>query len=156
LATTTQRRRLTPNLRGANGTIAGVIDDTSAERLRSAPLAWLTTVRADGQPQTSYVWFHHDGEDIVLLSQPKAPKIRNIQGNPKVSLHLDGDTVTGDSVLTLEGTARLIGEMPSDRWLSYLAKYESRIRKGPWGTPDGFISVFSAAIRIVPTRVRAW
>jgi PPOX class probable F420-dependent enzyme len=133
-----------------------VIDDTSAERLRSAPLAWLTTVRADGQPQTSYVWFHHDGEDIVLLSEPKAPKIRNIQGNPKVSLHLDGDTATGDSVLTLEGTASMIGEMPSDRWLSYLAKYESRIRQGPWGTPDAFIAMFSSAIRIVPTRVRAW
>jgi PPOX class probable F420-dependent enzyme len=141
---------------GWSGTIASVFDDASAQRLRSAPLAWLTTVRADGQPQTSYVWFHHDGEDIVLLSQPKALKIRNIKGNPRVSLNLDGDTATGGGVLTLEGAARSIGEMPADRWLAYLAKYEGRIRKGPWGNPDGFISVFSSAIRIVPTRVRAW
>lgn len=133
-----------------------MIDETSAERLLSTPLAWLTTVRADGQPQTSYVWFHHDGEDIVVLSQPDAPKIRNIAGNHKVSLNLDGDTATGGGVLTLEATAELIGKMPSNRWPAYVAKYESRIRKGPWGTPDGFIAVFSSAIRIVPARVRAW
>jgi PPOX class probable F420-dependent enzyme len=137
-------------------TITGVIDETSEQRLRSTPLAWLTTVRADGQPQTSDVWFHHDGEDIVVLSQPDASKIRNIDANPKVSLNLDGDTATGGGVLTLEGAAELIGEMPSDRWSAYVAKYESRIRKGPWGTPDGFIAVFSSAIRIVPARVRAW
>jgi PPOX class probable F420-dependent enzyme len=133
-----------------------VIDDASAERLRSAPLAWLTTVRADGQPQTSYIWFHYDGEDIVLLSQPKTPKIRNIDGNPKVSLNLDGDTATGGGVLTIEATAEIAGELLSERWDAYLAKYESRIRNGPWGTPDAFLAVFSLAVRVVPARARAW
>ena len=133
-----------------------MIDDASAGRLRSTPLAWLTTVRADGQPQTSYVWFHHDGRDVVVLSEPGAAKVRNIDGNPKVSLHLDGDTATGGGVLTLEATAELVGELPRDRWLAYAAKYESRIRQGPWGAPDGFVAVFSAAIRITPVRVRAW
>jgi len=126
------------------------------QRLRSTPLAWLTTVRADGQPQTSYVWFHHAGGDIVVLSQPQAPKIRNIGANPKVSFNLDGNPVTGDGVLTIEAGAEVIGELPDDRWQAYLAKYESRIRKGPWGTPDAFIAMFSSAIRIVPGRVRAW
>jgi PPOX class probable F420-dependent enzyme len=133
-----------------------VIDDASAERLRSAPLAWLTTVRADGQPQTSYIWFHYDGQDIVLLSQPNAAKLRNLGANPKVSFNLDGNTATGDGVLTMQATAEVIGEMPEDRWAAYLTKYESRIAKGPWGTPDAFIADFSTAIRIVPGRVRAW
>jgi PPOX class probable F420-dependent enzyme len=133
-----------------------VIDDASAERLRSAPVAWLTTVRSDGQPQTSYVWFHYDGQDIVLLSQPKTPKLRNIAGNPKVSLNLDGDTVSGGGVLTMEATAEIIGEMPGDRWAAYVPKYENRIRKGPWGTPDAFLAMYSVAIRIAAGRVRAW
>ncbi|HWC39819.1 MAG TPA: pyridoxamine 5'-phosphate oxidase family protein, partial [Acidimicrobiales bacterium] len=63
----------------------------AAERLASTPLAWLTTVRRDGQPQSSYVWFHFDGTDILVASQPGTAKLRNIRGNPKVSLHLDGD-----------------------------------------------------------------
>jgi PPOX class probable F420-dependent enzyme len=113
----------------------------------------LTTVRADGQPQTSYVWFHHDGEDIVVLGQPDASKIRNIEA-PQ-GLNLDGDTATGGGVLKLEGAAELLGEMPTDRLSAYVAKYESRIRKGPGGTPDGLIAVFSSAIRIVPARAHA-
>jgi PPOX class probable F420-dependent enzyme len=133
-----------------------MIDDRCSQRLSSTPLAWLTTVRADGQPQTSYVWFHHAREDIIVLSQPAAPKVRNIKANPKVSLNLDGDTATGGGVLTLEGTAEVIGHMPSDRWRAYVDKYASRIHKGPWRTPDGFIAVYAAAIRIVPTRLRAW
>ncbi len=92
----------------------------------------------------------------MLLSQPEAPKIRNINGNSKVSLNLDGDTATGGGVLTIEAVAEVIGEMSGDRWLAYLAKYESRIRNGPWGTPDAFIAMFSSAIRIVPVRARAW
>ena len=133
-----------------------VIEDVSAERLRSTPVAWLTTVRRDGQPQTSYIWFHYDGQDIVLVSQPNAPKLRNIGANPKVAFNLDGNTAAGNGVLTIEATAEIIGEMASDRWAAYLTKYESRIRKGPWGTPDVFIADFSTAIRIVPGRVRAW
>ena len=133
-----------------------VIEDVSAERLRSTPVAWLTTVRRDGQPQTSYIWFHYDGQDIVLVSQPSAPKLRNIGGNPKVSFHLDGDTATGGGVLTIEATAEITGEMTSERWAAYLTKYESQIGKGPWGTPDAFLADFSTVIRLVLTRVRAW
>lgn len=133
-----------------------MIDDASSGRLRSAPLAWLTTVRGDGQPQASYIWFHYDGHDIVLLSQPNTAKLRNIGANPRVSFNLDGDTATGGGVLTLEATAEIIGEMAGERWTAYVAKYESRIRKGPWGTPDGFLADYSTAIRLVPVRLRTW
>jgi Pyridoxamine 5'-phosphate oxidase len=32
-----------------------------AERLAIEPIVWLTTAGADGQPQSSPVWFHWDG-----------------------------------------------------------------------------------------------
>jgi predicted pyridoxine 5'-phosphate oxidase superfamily flavin-nucleotide-binding protein len=41
-------------------------------RLRTEPVAWLTTVRADGQAQASPVWFLWDGDPFVLCSQPGA------------------------------------------------------------------------------------
>ena len=34
----------------------------AAERLRGEQVAWLTTVRADGQAQSSPVWFLWDGD----------------------------------------------------------------------------------------------
>jgi PPOX class probable F420-dependent enzyme len=67
--------------------VASTIERGSAvaDLLSSTPLAWLTTVRADGQPQSSYVWFHFDGDDIVVFSESGAAKIRNVQANPKVA-----------------------------------------------------------------------
>ena len=59
------------------------------QRLRSERIAWLTTVRADGQAQSSPVWFLWDGQTFLLYSQPGAQKVRNLAANPKVALHLD-------------------------------------------------------------------
>jgi PPOX class probable F420-dependent enzyme len=128
----------------------------SAERLASTSLAWLTTVRSDGQPQSSYVWFHFDGTDILVASQPGAAKLRNIRATPKVSFHLDGDG-DGGNVLSIEGIAEVIdGEPPPERIDGYLAKYDEVIRTRLQTTPDVLRRDFSATIRIVPSRVRAW
>ena len=37
-------------------------------RLRSEPVAWLTTVRADGQAQSTPVWFLWDGDTLHGLN----------------------------------------------------------------------------------------
>ncbi|HEV3398549.1 MAG TPA: nitroreductase/quinone reductase family protein, partial [Actinomycetes bacterium] len=73
-------------------------------RLRSEPVAWLTTVRADGQAQSTPVWFLWDGDTFLVYSQPDAPKVGNVTANPKVSLHLNDDGA-GDDVVTFEGAA---------------------------------------------------
>jgi PPOX class probable F420-dependent enzyme len=127
-----------------------------AERLASAPLAWLTTVRRDGQPQSSYVWFHFDGTDLLVASQPGAAKLRNIEANPKVSLHLDGDG-EGGSVVSIEGVADVIDEdPPPERVGAYLAKYDDQIRTSLQTTPEQLRRDFSSTIRITLSRVRAW
>jgi PPOX class probable F420-dependent enzyme len=61
------------------------------DKLRHEIAAWLTTVTTDGQPQSTPIWFHWDGSTFLIYSQPDRPKLRNIAGNPKVSLHLVGD-----------------------------------------------------------------
>jgi PPOX class probable F420-dependent enzyme len=127
----------------------------AAERLRSEPIAWLTTVRADGQAQSSPVWFLWDGRTFLLYSQPGAQKVRNLAANPKVALHLDDDGAGGD-IVTVEGTAALEPGSPrADRVEGYLAKYRSAIEA--LGYEAGpFARTYSSAIRVRPTRVRAW
>ncbi len=45
----------------------------AADRLAAALMGWLTTVRADGMPQSSAVWFvAHDGAIYVLRTTPDA------------------------------------------------------------------------------------
>ena len=124
-------------------------------RLRAEPVAWLTTVRADGQPQSTPVWFVWDGETVLLYSQPDAPKVGNVTANPKVSLHLNDDG-TGDDVVSFEGAATVEPVTPrADRVEGYLAKYRAAIATLGY-EPGPFARTYSTAIRVRPTRVRVW
>jgi PPOX class probable F420-dependent enzyme len=129
--------------------------DRAESRLRSEPIIWLTTVRADGQAQASPVWFLWDGETFLLYSQPDAQKVRNLAANPKVALHLDDDGSGGD-VVTVEGTATVEPDTPrADRVDGYLAKYRAAIDALGY-EPGPFARSYSTAIRVRPTRLRVW
>lgn len=125
------------------------------ERLRTDQAAWLTTVGRDGVPRSSPVWFLWDGETFLVYSRPRAPKVRAVAANPGVSLHLDGDR-RGGEVVTVEGTAVVdAAALAADRVPAYVEKYADGIAR--LGTdPAGFALDYAAAIRITPTRGRAW
>jgi PPOX class probable F420-dependent enzyme len=125
------------------------------ERLARGVVIWLTTVRSDGQQQTSPVWFVWDGESFLIYSMPRSQKVPNIQGNPKVSLNLDGDG-TGGGILTIEGHARIDEGAPlAHQVQTYADKYRKMIQD--MGTePKPFAKEYSAAIRITPTRRRIY
>ena len=127
----------------------------AAERLRAEPVAWLTTVRADGQAQSTPVWFLWDGDTFLFYSQPAAQKVRNVAANPRVSLHLNDDG-TGDDVVTLEGAGTVEPDTPrADRVQEYLAKYQTAIEALGY-EPGPFARTYSTAIRVRPTRARVW
>ena len=54
-------------------------------------IAWLTTVRSDGTPQPTPVWFLWQQGTFLIYSQPEAKKIRNIANEPRVALNLNTD-----------------------------------------------------------------
>ena len=123
------------------------------DKLRHEIAAWLTTVTADGQPQSTPVWFHWDGSTFLIYSQPDRPKVRNIAGNPRVSLHLVGDP-DGEDVITVEGIAALDPTAPPvDALPPYVEKYRSAIEGFGW-TPASMAVDYSVAIRVRPTRFR--
>jgi PPOX class probable F420-dependent enzyme len=123
-------------------------------RLRSNLMAWLTTVRPSGQPVSVPVWFlMREDESILLYSQPGQEKLRNIVGNPKVSLTLDVTDI-GRNIVRIEGTARQAHDQPpANQEPAYLAKYTERIG-AMFGTPERFAELFSAALIITPRRLR--
>ncbi len=123
------------------------------ERLRTELIAWLTTVTAEGQPQSTPVWFHWDGETFLLFSQPDRPKLHNIASDPKVSLHLEGGE-EGEDVVIFQGTAEIVRDgPPATRVPEYVEKYRTQIAGYGW-TPESFAADYSFPIRVSPTRVR--
>ena len=46
----------------------------------------LTTVMADGQPQTTVVWCNTDGTHVLINTMNKIQKAKNMRRNPKVTL----------------------------------------------------------------------
>lgn len=124
-------------------------------RLRSNLIAWLTTVRPDGQPVTVPVWFLLCDDDTILVyTRPEKQKLRNLAANPKVSLVLDVTDI-GRNVVRLEGTARTANaQPPANKHPAYLAKYTERIG-ALFGTPEQFATLFSAPLIITPAKLHA-
>ena len=78
----------------------------SQELLHSKIPARLAYVWTDGSPRVVPIWFHWNGREIVMATPPKAPKLKALARNPKVSLTIDDNTFP-HKVLLVRGTARL-------------------------------------------------
>jgi hypothetical protein len=57
------------------GDLALLDDPVAQELLHSTNLARLAYTWRDGTPRVIPIWFHWDGETIVLGSPPNAPKV---------------------------------------------------------------------------------
>jgi PPOX class probable F420-dependent enzyme len=130
------------------------IEGRAAERLTTDTVGWLGTVRHDGQPQSSPVWFMFDSDNIYIQSQPSAQKVRNIEAHDRVSFHLNDDG-TGSDIVTLDATAEIIASPDAQVFERFLAKYESAIQ-AMGATPVLLAQTYSTTIRLTPTRLRAW
>jgi PPOX class probable F420-dependent enzyme len=123
------------------------------ERLRRDVIVWLTTVRKDGQPQSSPVWFLWDGRTFLIYSLPSSQKVPNIRRHPRVALHLNDDGV-GSDIVSIEGEATIVGDEPA---LTEVADYVEKYRQlvADLGmTEEGFAQAYSVGIRVTPTRWR--
>jgi PPOX class probable F420-dependent enzyme len=124
-----------------------------ARRLADDTIIWLTTVRPNGTPEPSPVWFLWDGATALIYSRPNTQKLRNIVANSNVALSFN-TTSDGGDVIILSGTAAVDEQAPScDQLPAYVAKYAGPIQ-GINMTPEHFAKAYSVAIRVTPTKVR--
>ncbi|MBM7785247.1 TIGR03667 family PPOX class F420-dependent oxidoreductase [Tenggerimyces flavus] len=123
------------------------------DRLRHNLMAWLTTVRPDGQPVSVPLWFLlRDDETILIYSRPSKQKLSNLEANPRVSFTLDVTDI-GRNIVRIEGTAAQVHDVPpAHEQDAYLAKYTERIG-ALFDTPEQFGKLFSAAIVLTPDKL---
>jgi PPOX class probable F420-dependent enzyme len=124
-----------------------------ARRLQQDGVIWLVTAGVDGTPEPSPVWFLWDGDTFLIFSQPNAPKVKNIRRTPAVALHFNSDD-EGDDVVIFTGRAEVLAKPPRAADVpEYLTKYEEGI-KSIGMTPETMAATYSAAIRVVPIKLR--
>ncbi len=122
--------------------------------LQQDMIIWVTTVRADGMPQPSPVWFLWEADGTLLMySKADTPKLRNIAERGKVSLNFDGDKNGGD-IVVFEADAQIVADAPPANEVDgYVEKYAQGI-KSIGMTPESFGQTYRAAVRFTPTKVR--
>ena len=121
-------------------------------RLREEQIGWLTTVTADGQPQTMPIWFLWADGEVLIYGDRRARRNANIEANAKVSFHLSANATGGD-ILVIEGEARVDLDYPlPPQNAPYLEKYGALIDELVGG-PARMAQTYNVPIRITPARV---
>lgn len=83
------------------------LDDPVVQSLLSGPnLARLSYIGLDGRPRVVPIWFTHEGGDIIMITGPKAAKVRPLEANGAVAVSIDSSDPPY-KVLLIDGDAKL-------------------------------------------------
>ena len=129
-----------------------MVNEAARAALESGRLGHLTTLNADGSPQTTVIWSGLDGDNLVIASLQERAKIRNVRRDPRVSLSMEADGVTHGlpNYVVVEGEAVVVTGGAFE-WLQHLAP---RYLGPASGFPAEELRAPGFRIVITPTRVR--
>jgi len=86
------------------GSLELLNDPVASALLNSVNPARLAYTWMDGSPRVVPIWFHWTGDQFVLGTPPKAPKLKALAADPRVALTID-DTAWPPGVLLVRGRA---------------------------------------------------
>jgi hypothetical protein len=86
------------------GSLELLNDPVASALVNSVNPARLAYTWMDGSPRVVPIWFHWTGDQFVLGSPPKAPKLKALTADPRVALTID-DTAWPPGVLLVRGRA---------------------------------------------------
>ena len=88
--------------------------------------ALLTTLRADGRPQQSVIFFEADGDRFTISLTDTRAKTKNLRRDPRAALYIPGDDVF--TWVGLDGRVELspVARTPEDAVVEQLVGYYRR------------------------------
>ena len=119
------------------------------EKTRTGKLA---TVRADGRPHVTPIWFDVDGDTIVFTTWHTSVKGVNIQRDERVCLCVDDETPPFSFVI-IEGTATTSPDLAAlQHWAARIGgRYMGADRAEEYGKRNGVAG--ELLVHITPTKV---
>jgi len=124
-----------------------------ADLLERPTFAHLATVRPDGSPQSSVMWFAWDGSHIRLTHTRTRQKFANLAREPRVALSI-ADPDDQYRFLEIRGTAQEIEDDPGAEFYRSLQRrygmdypiQDADVRVVITIRPDRFVAVRSGAV----------
>jgi PPOX class probable F420-dependent enzyme len=109
----------------------------------------LSTVRADGSPHVTPIWFLLDGDDVLFNTAKDSVKGRNLARDGRVALCVDDDRPPYDFVV-LEGRAELSEDLDElRRWATRIgARYMGEERAEEFGKRNGVPGELLVRVRV--------
>jgi len=97
------------------GDLSLLKNPVAQELLQSRKLARLAYIWKDGTPRVVPIWFHWDGQDLVMAGPSDAPKMEVLARNSKVAVTIDSETWPYHALM-IRGTATctLVDGVPSE------------------------------------------
>lgn len=129
----------------------GLLKDPVAERLLQSKIpARLAYNWTDGTPRVVPIWFHWNGNEIIMSGPEKAPKFRAIVDGSKVALTIDGDEFP-NKVLMVRGTASVtMVDGLTDEYRAAAARYFGEEQGKAWCDNAAKLIARSGRIAVIP------
>lgn len=112
--------------------------------------AIVATLRQDGTPSQSIVWYVRDDDTIWISVRPDSVKARHITHDARLSVLVLN--AAGDRYLRIEGTAARDGEVDDDARRTLIGRYVGAEKVTDWMAGHPLPSP-NARLRITPTRI---
>jgi hypothetical protein len=122
----------------------------AVERLESAPVYWVASVRPNGRPHLMPTWGAWVDGAFWMEGSPATRRMRNLTANPAAAVSIQ----RGDDVVIVEGDADRVIELDDEltqRLLTGFAKY-----KTTHGYEAEAESWRAGIWRVTPRKVMAW
>jgi PPOX class probable F420-dependent enzyme len=127
-----------------------VDDDVVRGLLAGANLARLAYVTPDGRPKVVPIWFAFRDGGFVMVTGPKADKVRAIEANPAVALTIDSSTPPYH-VLLVDGDAKV------ETTEGMASEYPEIVRRYLGRAADAYLANMRVKTqRRIRVRVRSW
>jgi PPOX class probable F420-dependent enzyme len=124
-----------------------IIPDSHLDLLESTALAHVATLGANGEPQSSPVWFGWDGEFVRFSQYVGRQKLKNVQQRPQVALSIV-DPADPYRYLELRGDVVAIDDDIDHEFINSMAQKYLNVPVNPYGSPEQHRVI----IKIRPTR----
>ena len=124
------------------------LTDAQKKFLTGKNFAHVATINKDGSPQVSPVWVDFDGTHVIVNSEQKRLKIRNLKRDPRVSLSIQ-DGANPYAYVEIRGRVVEITDKGAPEGIDKLAKKYMDLDKYPYNQP----SDVRVVVKIVPEHV---